>query len=367
MIKKNKWKLIISSIVILLPLILGFFGGKILPEEIAVHWGFNGEADGFMSPSAIFTILPLIMLAVHWICMILTMILDKNSEQNKKIMDITYWIIPVISLVSCGIMFSTALGYTSNILAIVLVLIGVAFIIIGNYLPKTTRNLTVGIKIKWALSNDENWNATHRFSGKLYVAIGFLTLSALPLPSAYFPIVMGVIILLCVILPCVYSYRFYKKQLAEGKVTKEDYQNTYKETFKSQKSIGVIALIVSVILVIGVCIGMFMGKIETALNDTSLTVKASMWEDLTLDYEDIDSVEYRENGVDGERIMGVGTARLLIGSFRNDEFGLYTRYTYTGDKPCVVIRANGRTVVLGSDDEQTVKEIYDRISSEISK
>ena len=367
MIKKNKWKLIISSIIILFPVLFGIFADKILPEDIAVHWGIDGNADGFMNSSLVFIVLPLIMLTVHWICMILTMIFDNNADQNKKIMDISYWIIPIISLTSCGIMFTTALGYTANILVIVLILIGVSFIIIGNYLPKTTRNLTMGIKIKWTLSNDENWNATHRFAGKVYVAVGFLSLLAIPLPSAYFPVVMGVIILLCVILPCVYSYRFYKKQITDGKVTKEDYERSYGELVKNKKLTVIITVIIAVVLAIVLFVVMFTGKIETTLDDNSLTVKASMWEDLTLDYEDIDSVEYRENRVDGERIMGVGTAKLLVGSFKNDEFGLYTRYTYTGDDPCVIIKAKGRTIVIGSDDEQTTKEIYDRIVADISE
>ena len=47
MIKNNKIKFIISSLIILLPMLIGIFGGKLLPEEIAVHWGLNGEADGY--------------------------------------------------------------------------------------------------------------------------------------------------------------------------------------------------------------------------------------------------------------------------------------------------------------------------------
>ena len=52
MIKKNKLKLLISSIVILLPMLVGIFGKNILPDQIAVHWGIDGEADGWMGISA---------------------------------------------------------------------------------------------------------------------------------------------------------------------------------------------------------------------------------------------------------------------------------------------------------------------------
>jgi uncharacterized membrane protein len=367
MIRKNKWKLIISSIIILIPMLLGVIADKILPENIAVHWGIDGNADGFMNSSLIFIILPLIMLAVHWICMMLSMLIDKNAEQNKKIVNMTFWIIPFISLTACGFMFLSALGYNANISAFVYIILAISFIFIGNYMPKTVRNRTMGIKIKWTLANDENWNATHRFAGKIYVIVGILSLLAIPLPTVALPFILIAIIAVCVVVPIIYSYMFYKKQLSDGKATKEDYESSYVNIMGNKKITITVTVIISVIVAIILFVTMFTGKIEPTLNDTSLTVKASMWEDLTLDYEDIDSVEYRENRVDGERIMGVGTARLLIGSFRNDEFGAYTRYTYTGDKPCLVIKANGRTIVIGADDEQKTKEIYDRISSEISK
>ena len=208
MIKNNKWKLIISSIVILLPTFVGFFGGRILPEEIIVHWGFDGKPDGWGSPANVFFVMPLILLAVHWLCMILSSVIDKNAERNKKIMGITFWIIPVISLMSCGVIFATALGYTSNIYAIVLLTIALAFIIIGNYLPKTTRNRTMGIKIKWALANDENWRATHRFGGKVWFFGGILTMLTAFWGSFW---LLMAILGAMVILPTIYSYLYYKK------------------------------------------------------------------------------------------------------------------------------------------------------------
>ena len=111
MIKKYRWHLILSSIVILLPMLIGVFGGKILPEEIATHWGFDGNADGWMNSYMVFFILPLIMLALHWLCVLLTLVIDKNNRHNNgKMMGMMFWVIPVISLTSCGVVFTAALG-----------------------------------------------------------------------------------------------------------------------------------------------------------------------------------------------------------------------------------------------------------------
>ena len=102
LLKQNKWHLLASSIVILLPMLLAFFGGSILPEELTIHWGIDGTADGFASPTVAFIVMPLVLLGVHWLCVILSALIDKNVEQNQKIMRMVLWIIPAISLMSTG-------------------------------------------------------------------------------------------------------------------------------------------------------------------------------------------------------------------------------------------------------------------------
>lgn len=368
MIKKNKWKLIISSIITLIPVLFGIFGDKILPEKIAVHWGIGGNADGFANPMFAFLLIPVILLAVHWSCMIVTAVIDKNNKQNKKILEIIFWIIPTISLVSCGMIFTTALGHTANISAVIFLLLGIVFMIIGNYIPKTTRNLTVGIKLKWTQSNDENWNATHRFSGKVWVIAGFACLLAIPLPSVVFPFVAIGLILLCTVLPTIYSYRFYKKQLTDGRATKEDYERGYAEIVKNPRLAKILTAVLVSTLAIFLSVIMFTGKMEITLGDDALTINATFWNEVTINYEDIDSIEFREETMGGSKVNGFNSAKLLLGVFQNEEFGTYTRYTYNDKSlPCVVLKIDGKTVVLNDDNEQAVKDMYERISAEIAE
>ena len=85
--------------------------------------------------------------------------------------------------------------------------------VIGNLLPKCKRNYTIGIKVPWALKDDENWNKTHRLAGKLWVLGG-----AVMVVTAVFGnyiIFFGIVLLMCVV-PTIYSYLYYrKKQKAE--------------------------------------------------------------------------------------------------------------------------------------------------------
>ena len=366
MIKNNKWKLIVSSLIILLPMLIAVVAGDILPEEIAVHWGIDGEADGYMGATVIFLVLPLVLLAVHWLCMLLSSLVDKNVTQNKKAMGVVFWILPCISLLVCGSIFSMALGHGESPYSTVIALIAVVFIVIGNYLPKTTRNVTLGIKVKWALMSDENWNATHRFSGKLYVATGLLTLLALFLPDQAFPLVALVIILVAALLPVLYSYVFYRKQLVAGTVSHESGEAAYGELVKNKKAAVAVTVVMITLLLTVLPFIMLGGSIETTLQEDALKVEATFWEDLWLRYEDIDSVEYREDGVSGERIIGYGSAKLLLGTFRNEEFGTYTRYTYGADQPCIVMTIGARKIVLGAESEEALRAIYERICVEIA-
>ena len=75
-------------------------------------------------------------------------------------------------------------------------------------MPKTTRNYTMGIKVPWTLNSDENWNKTHRFAGMLWVAGGVIVLIASFLKAIF---LLPAIIIVCAVLPMVYSYVYYKK------------------------------------------------------------------------------------------------------------------------------------------------------------
>ena len=367
MIKKNKLKLIISSIVILLPMLAGFICGDILEEKIAIHWGIGGQADGFASPAVAFTVIPLIMLAVHWICMIITSVIDKREEQSKKVQGLMFWIIPTITLTSCGMMLSAALGYTAHLGWAIYILIGIMFIVIGNYMPKTKRSVTTGVKIKWTMANDENWAATHRFSGKLWVAMGFVCIIAMPLPTKWFPVVALSIIVFCMALPIIYSYRFYKKQISEGRATKEEYDAEYKSFFGDRKAVKIISGVIIALVAVLLIVTMFTGKMEVTLGDDVLYIDASFWSDVTIAYDDIDSAELRDDCGAARKVNGFNSAKLWLGAFESDELGLHTRYTYVKADTYLVLTVGERYVVIAMDTEEETREIYERVSAEIAE
>ncbi len=214
MIKNNKWKIIISSAIIFLPIIAGLILWGRLPDELVTHWGVNGEPDGWSSkPFAVF-FLPLFLLAIHWLCLFVTSFDKKNANQNKKAMSIVFWICPAISLLTNSAVYAAALGAEFNISAIAPVLCSFMFIIIGNYMPKIKQNSTLGIKVPWTLKDEETWNKTHRLAGKLWVLGGLIMLPVAFLPSLIAFISLLVLLFILVLVPTIYSYVIYNKKTA---------------------------------------------------------------------------------------------------------------------------------------------------------
>ncbi len=205
MMKANKKTLIITSIVTILPVLIGIICWNRLPDVMATHFGFNNEANGFSSKAFAVFGLPLILLAVLWVGAFVTAHDPKRQNISPKMFSLMLWIAPVISLVAAATIYPVNLGYELDIAFFSELLVGLMFIIIGNYLPKARQNYTIGIKIPWTLANEENWNRTHRLAGYLWMICGILMI--LISLTRFVPAEWLVgIFLIMVLVPCIYSF-----------------------------------------------------------------------------------------------------------------------------------------------------------------
>lgn len=210
MMKKYKKTMIITSILILVPILFGLVFWNRLPEEIATHFGSDNVANGWSSREFTVFGMPLCMLALQWACFAATLNDPKKRNISEKLFMLVLWIVPVISLIMFSMIYLNAFGIVLNIGMIANLLLGIIFIIMGNYLPKCKQNYTVGLKIPWTLHSEENWNRTHRLAGWLYMAGGILfVLNAFFLWEA-----MLIVIMALVFVPAIYSFLLYKKDRA---------------------------------------------------------------------------------------------------------------------------------------------------------
>ena len=357
MIRDNKWKLFASSVAILLPVLFGVLFWNELPEQMTTHWGGDGAADGWSGRAIGVFVLPVSILAVHWLCVFCTALDPKNKGQNKKVFGLVIWITPIISLFANGVVYAVSFGKEFQPCLITNLLLGAVFIVVGNYLPKCKQNYTIGIKVKWTLESEENWNATHRFGGKVWVIGGLLLLTYVFLPDGIAPWVMVGSIIALVVIPVVYSCLYYKKQVREGTAVITPVSKS-----KVSKKVKMISLIGLAVVLVFVGLIMFTGDLEVNYGEESFTIEADYWFDLTVRYDAIEKIEYRDRDSRGLRMNGLGTARLLAGAFRNEEFGNYTRYSYTGCDSCVVLSLDGKTLVLSGIDRESTLEIYAQLN-----
>lgn len=207
--KTKKTLLIITTLVCLLPMLIAAFVYQDLPAQIATHWGADGTPNGYSSKAFACFGLPAIMAGLN---IFLNILLDndpKRKNVNNRILIVSKWCIPVVSLVASTLTLAFALGYKVSISRITPAMVGVLLIALGNYLPKCKQNYTVGIKLPWTLNSEENWNRTHHLSGYLFILAGIVMTVTAFIPSAAFLTLP--FILIAAFIPMIYSFVLFKK------------------------------------------------------------------------------------------------------------------------------------------------------------
>lgn len=196
--------------------VLSFIGTIIvywyLPDQIPIHWGVNGEPDnyGHKSMSLLLGALPLVI----YLLMIVIPRIDPKKESfelHKKSYRITRIILIIFLMIVHWVSILIALGYELNIALIIKLLVGVVFIIIGNYMPQIRNNYFFGIRTPWTLANETVWRKTHRLGGYGFIISGVLFLITAPFDNIVAVIIPLGFMLLMVVGVFLYSYLEFKR------------------------------------------------------------------------------------------------------------------------------------------------------------
>ncbi len=132
-----KWKIWgITCLACLLPIVAGLILWDKLPSQMAVHFDINNNPDKFASKGFAVFALPCLMVLLQTVCCIINDVNAKKFGERKKFAMVTKWIIPVISVLLYGLTLAYALDAKIDIRRWAIVIVGVVFIAIGNYLPK---------------------------------------------------------------------------------------------------------------------------------------------------------------------------------------------------------------------------------------
>ena len=209
-----------------LALLISLIAYPFLPEQIPIHFDFNGNPDNY-SGKLFVLMIPIIMAALLILADFLPNADPKSANYAKfpKAYQLLHIMVETVLLVSHilivaypllhlngGLWGVTFVSGNFNTGYIIGPLVGIMLIIIGNYMPKFKQSYFCGIKTPWALADEENWYKTHRFGGKLWV-IGGILMAIMPfLPESIGTVLLFVDIIILVVIPYLYSYLIYRKK-----------------------------------------------------------------------------------------------------------------------------------------------------------
>ena len=128
----DKKSLFLSVGICLLPILIGVYYYGVLPEQIVVHFNAKGEPDNFVSKTYAIIGVPIFLAIVQGI---ISLVVDFDKTPKKGAL-IIKGIIPLISLLVQGGIVAYALDNNFNVPQLTVFVIGIVFIILGNYLPK---------------------------------------------------------------------------------------------------------------------------------------------------------------------------------------------------------------------------------------
>ncbi len=212
---KNKGY-IMSSFLCLIPVIIGLLLYNKLPDQMPIHWDINGEVNQYASKSFAILFPPIIVFFADLVTKFLIINSPKSDGYPKKLLSLYKYFLPLLSMLILILeLISVYYSEIEIVSVVILVFVGIMFVVIGNYLPKTKQNYVIGIKIPWTLNDEENWNKTHRLGGYTFVIGGFvlMVIPFLPLSVAIMDSLLTIIIVMIIVIPMISSFILYKKKM----------------------------------------------------------------------------------------------------------------------------------------------------------
>ncbi len=200
-----------SGLIILLMLLMSAYAWVKIPagQQIATHWGIDGQPDGYSSKPLALLLFPIITLCLSLFFVLIARV--EPRQRNIRLSAKAYTAIWMAGLVllACthALIIASALGLHIDLLIVLPLAIGGLFLVIGNYLGKIRSNFIAGIRTPWTLSSDLAWDKTHRLGGRLFMLLGLILILIAPLrDGCLFTFLLISELLLIIIMLSIYSY-----------------------------------------------------------------------------------------------------------------------------------------------------------------
>ena len=184
-----------------------------MPDQMASHWGTEGNVDSYMSRFWGLFMMPIIAAFILILFIIIPKIdpLKTNIKKFRKYYDSFMVLITIFLLYIYALTLAWNLNYTFNMNRMITPAIGLIIYYAGILTENAKRNWFIGIRTPWTLSSPKVWDKTNKLGGKLFKIAGVIALLGILFPS-YTVWLILIPVLTFTVYIIVYSYLEYQKK-----------------------------------------------------------------------------------------------------------------------------------------------------------
>jgi uncharacterized membrane protein len=180
--------------------------------EVAIHWGIDGQPNGYAPKEIALFILPAVAAGLALLLSVVPRFEPRSANlarSRSAYVQVGIALMIVLALVQAALVLA-AVGRPLPMDLVVGAAVGGMFAVVGNVLGKVRSNYLFGVRTPWTLASDLSWNKTHRLVGRLFVLLGLgVLLGSLVGSLVLFAVlIVGMVAILAVAVG--YSYRVWK-------------------------------------------------------------------------------------------------------------------------------------------------------------
>ena len=200
----------------MIPAIFLWYVWKDLPMEVPLHWNIQGEVDRYGSKNELLWLTTLLPIFMYLLFLFVPLIDPKKkiAMMGGKFYTIRFFLTLFLSVLFTFIIYSVKEQTLTNPNYLFMI-IGIFYVVLGNYFKTIKPNYFIGIRTPWALENETIWKNTHRLAGKLWVLGGLLIIiSCFVFNQETALTIFLIITAIITLIPVSHSYFQFKKLAA---------------------------------------------------------------------------------------------------------------------------------------------------------
>ena len=175
---KSKLSIAAMWLLAFVPLVLVAALYRLLPDQVPMHWGFDGVVSRYGSKNELWFLAalgPVFALLFQFLPR-----LDPKKRSYERFQKY-YEAFAVVMTAFIAVIMGIALveSFRPGTLSVgraVSILLGLLFVFLGNMMGKIKPNYFFGVRTPWTLADPDVWNRSHRLAGRLFFLAGLVIL-----------------------------------------------------------------------------------------------------------------------------------------------------------------------------------------------